>query len=82
MGKMPTKPPMMSKPAKVAKVMAKTPVNMLAGGPAPGSSTIPGKRGKKAKPSSTPKMATMKMKKPKAGSKLTLFSQDKDMDGQ
>jgi len=82
MGKMPMTPPGKPTKAKVAKVMTKAPVNMLAGGPAPGSSTIPGKRGKKAKPSSTPKMATMKMKKPKVGSKLTLFNQDKDMDGQ
>ena len=75
MGKMPMKP------MKSPKVV-KTSTNMLADAPMPGSSVIPGKRGKKAKPSSTPKVSTMKMKKPKVGSKLTLFTQDKDQDGQ
>jgi len=72
MGKMP------GKPTKVTKA----PMNMLADAPAPGSSVIPQKRGKKSKASSNAKVSTMKMKKPKVNSTLTLFKQDKDQDGQ
>lgn len=77
MGKIPMKPTKTMKPsgkptkAKVAKTM----VNMLADGPMPGSSVIPGKRGKKAKPSSTVKPSTMKMKKPKVGAMSTMINQ-------
>jgi hypothetical protein len=72
---MPAKPMKPSgKPTK-AKVV-KTMVNMLAtNAPAPGSSVIPGKRGKKANPSSAAKPSTMKMKKPKVGAMASLINQ-------